>query len=503
MSYPRALALVVAALAGSAWLLESAKAQSDFALDRLFLDPSDNTPLYQVLSFDSVTEVANYYGRSSLEDKLAKEFFAGYTGSSANMLFTRYPDLPGRAHLYGGDISNLSVPQLQAIKGTLMITSQGYKFSGSVNLSGVTSFSEAASKITAALNHDLPHEAVTTGSSIAPVSVAFTGSENANVLKVTAVSHGTIQVGSIIEGHGVPPGAQISAQLSGTPGGAGEYTLFLHGLSKTDVPTPVESMTDTYGVLTVGSVSSGRVAAGQQVTGPGVLPDTAIEANLGGSGLGSTWVVNKAQTEGGESMTTTPAPLFVRFQSVRGATENRGFFFIQQSQDFNYTSSSLTYMTGTAAASLGLAQGSPGVFLSTPGLIVLPGTAAAFMNTILATDDQWATFQNISFVSSIIPPGTRLALEDWAQSTDGGLYTYLKGYSSNTPSIADSIPAAEQLFDAGGVVPEPSTWVMSLLGFASLGVARYRLKRSTRLSIHRLEIAASNPHADRLRGPTL
>jgi hypothetical protein len=318
MSYPRGLALVVAALVGSAWLPESAKAQSDFALDRLFLDPSDDTPLYEVLSFGSVTEVANYYGRSSLEDKLAKEFFAGYTGSSANMLFTRYPDLPGRAHLYGGDISNLSVPQLQAIKGTLMITSQGYKFSGSVNLSGVTSFSEAASKITAALNHDLPHEAVTTGSSIAPVSVAFTGSENANVLKVTAVSHGTIQVGSIIEGHGVPPGAQISAQLSGTPGGAGEYTLFLHGLSKTDVPTPVESMTDTYGVLTVGSVSSGRVAAGQQVTGPGVLPDTAIEANLGGSGLGSTWVVNKAQTEGGDGMTITAAPLFVRYQSVRG-----------------------------------------------------------------------------------------------------------------------------------------------------------------------------------------
>ena len=69
MSYPRALALVVAALVGSAWLPESAKAQSNpYALDRLFLDPSDNTPLYGVLSFDSVTEVANYYGRGSLEE---------------------------------------------------------------------------------------------------------------------------------------------------------------------------------------------------------------------------------------------------------------------------------------------------------------------------------------------------------------------------------------------------------------------------------------------------
>jgi hypothetical protein len=495
MSYPRALPLVVAALMGSAWLPESAKAQS-YALDRLFLDPSDSTPLYGVLSFDSVTEVANYYGKFSLEDKLAKEFFRDYTGSSANMLFTRYPDDPARAHLYGGNITSLA--QLQRIEGRVSITSQGYTFTGSIDLSGVTSFADAAKKITAALNRNLPVGAVATGSSIAPVSVAFTGSQNANTLTVTNVSQGTLQVGSIIEGQGVPPGAQISAQVSGTLGGAGEYTLFLHGLSKTDVPTPVESMTDTYGLLTVGSVSSGTVKAGQQVTGPGVLPFTAIEA----SGPGGTWVVNKAQTEGGEGMTMTAAPLFVKYQDIRGATENRGFFFVQQSQDFNYASSSLSFMTGTAAAALGLAQGSPGAFLSTPGLIVLPSSAAAFMSTIEAKDPNWSTFQTISFVSSIVPPGTPAALEAWAESTDGA-YTFLKGYTSNTPPIVNSIPAAEQLLNAGGAVPEPSTWVMLLLGFASLGVARYRLKRSTPLTIHRLEIVASDPHLDRLREPAL
>ena len=43
-----------------------------------------------------------------------------------------------------------------------------------------------------------------------------------------------------------------------------------------------EAMTESYGVLTVGSVSSGTVADGQQVTGAGILPDTAIESNLSG-----------------------------------------------------------------------------------------------------------------------------------------------------------------------------------------------------------------------------
>ena len=70
-------------------------------------------------------------------------------------------------------------------------------------------------------------------------------------------------------------------------------------------------MTETYGVLTVGSVTSGTVAVGQEVTGAGVLPLTAIDGNLSGSGPGSTWLVNNAQTVAGENMTMTATPLSV------------------------------------------------------------------------------------------------------------------------------------------------------------------------------------------------
>jgi hypothetical protein len=68
----------------------SASAESSqYAPDRLFLIHGDSTPLDEVLSFDSITEVENYYGIKSKEAHLAKDFFADYTGSSANMLFAR------------------------------------------------------------------------------------------------------------------------------------------------------------------------------------------------------------------------------------------------------------------------------------------------------------------------------------------------------------------------------------------------------------------------------
>ena len=126
--------------------------------------------------------MANYYGATSREDTLAKEFFAGYGGTSATMLFTRY-GLGQRPHLLGANISNLTLTQLQSISGSLALTFNGYTYSGTINLSGVTSFTDAASAIQAALNSNLQVAAVTAGSSIAPESVSFTGSVDGATLR--------------------------------------------------------------------------------------------------------------------------------------------------------------------------------------------------------------------------------------------------------------------------------------------------------------------------------
>ena len=285
------------------------------------------------------------------------------------MLFTRYPVLPARAHLYGGNITDLT--QLQKTDGLLKIMSQGYDYSASINLSGVANVSQAATDIRDALNKHLPLAAVTTRSSITPVSVSFTGSINQEVLDVTSLTSGSIQIGSHISGPGLPAGVQITSQLSGTPGGVGDYGFFLRYGT-----IPSETLTESYGLLTVGSVSSGTVAAGQQITGGrrgaenNILPHTAIEENLdGGTGAGSTWVVNYAQTVGGvadENMTMTGAPLEVNYKRGGSITAHSGHFLIQQWPDVNWESSKLTYMWGSAAGDLRLTKAS-GAFDSTPG----------------------------------------------------------------------------------------------------------------------------------------
>jgi hypothetical protein len=483
MRYGAAFPLIAGFLLGSASLPECANAQSNpYALDRLFLTNNDWAPLYEVLSFDSETAVANYFGATSQPARLATEFFSGYTGTSATMLFTRYPELPARAHLYGSNISNLTLAQLQAINGSLTISSEGYNYSGSINLSAATNFVSAANIIANALNKNLPVAAVATGSSIAPVSLSFTGSINYGNLTVSTLSAGSIQIGSYISGPNIPAGAQITSQLSGTPNGVGVYGLFVR-----EGVISSEAMTDSYGVLTVGSVSSGTVAVGQQVTngargsGNNILAHTAIEANLSGSGAGSTWVVDLAQTVAAENMTMTGAPLSVAYRAVTGATENSRYLLIQQWPNFNFTSSTLTYAGGSTADSLGLTQASD-AFLSSPGQVVT--SASAWMSNFVATEDaDWATFQTTYSPKAATPPGEQDALEAWAQSTDGQ-FQYLDGYSANTPSIEDSIDSNAERFFAptGSTVPEPSTWTMLLVGLAGLGCVGYRKAKGVRVA---------------------
>ena len=198
---------------------------SPYALNCLFLVWQNSTPDNTVLPFSSVTAVENYYGATSSEASEAKEFFAAYADTSATMLFTRY-GAQRRPHLLGANISNLNVNGLPGISGSLALTFDGYTYSGHVNLSGVTSFLDATSKIGAALNHNLPVEAVTAGSSIASESVSFTGYTDRSHLFVTSISSGSIELGGLISGQGLKSGAQIINQLSGTPGGVGEYSLF-------------------------------------------------------------------------------------------------------------------------------------------------------------------------------------------------------------------------------------------------------------------------------------
>ena len=441
---------------------------SPYALNRLFVIWEKTAPSYAVLSFHSATAVANYFGATSNQATLATEFFAGYAGTSATMSFTRF-GLGQRPHLLGANLSKLTPTQLQGINGSLALTFDGYTYSAPINLSGVGSskddFKNAASVIQTALNSNLLVAAVMTGSSITPESVSFTANADNDQLSVTSVSSGSIEIGGIISGPGIRP-SQIINQLSGTPGGPGQYATFSFPLAGGGV-VPSEKMTETYGVLKVGAVNSGTVALGQEVASADIPPLTGIEYNLSGDGPGSTWIVNNApaQTVTGDITTTAP-PLLVNWNGnnnpIIGATENNDFFEIMPNGSFGFDQnpSSLSYASGTAAAALRLTQKREAIDSSPGGQ---EPTTAQYMDDTVSGYGQFGSFETDI-------PRAAPALAAWAQSTG---YKFIPTLAAkSTPPAGSSLPTkdpAGTYSGRGASAPTPAApgWYISVPGATS------------------------------------
>jgi hypothetical protein len=144
-------------------------------------------------------------------------------------------------------------------------------------------------------------------SSIAPVSaVSVTGSIAISttypstvpaVLNVTAVGSGTVVPGLILSGSGVTTGTAIVAQLSGTTGGVGTYSV--------TIPQTVASTTITGagGTLTVGGTVTGTFAVGDTISGSGVTAGTYITALGTGTGGAGTYIVSPSQTASSTAIT--------------------------------------------------------------------------------------------------------------------------------------------------------------------------------------------------------
>lgn len=106
------------------------------------------------------------------------------------------------------------------------------------------------------------------------------------VLTASSVT-GTIVVGEALSGTGVAAGQTIVAQLTGTAGGAGTYSV--------SVPSSTASTTITgaYGVMTVSAVGSGTLAVGQPLAGTNVVAGTYItQLGSGTGGTGTYYVSN-------------------------------------------------------------------------------------------------------------------------------------------------------------------------------------------------------------------
>ena len=145
-----------------------------------------------------------------------------------------------------------------------------------------------------------PTQSASATASIAPATGSFTGSIADNVLTITAVGSGVVVAGGTFAGAAVATGTQVVAQLTGTTGGVGTYTV-----SIPDQIVASTTLTETYGVMTVSAVASGAVANNQSLAGANVTAGSYVAGLLTGTGGNGTYVVSPTQTAASATVTAS------------------------------------------------------------------------------------------------------------------------------------------------------------------------------------------------------
>ncbi|CAN7374155.1 DUF3383 domain-containing protein [Bradyrhizobium sp. LjRoot220] len=182
----------------------------------LVLTTNTRVPIGTVAAFSSPEAVGNYFGFDAAEYQNSLKYFAGFDGSNkrpASMLFVQYPLTNVAAYVRGGDVSQLTLAQLQGFSGTLSVTIDGVLKTGSVNLSGATSFTNAAIIIANSLDIE------------GAVAATATGSIAGTVFTAASALTGTFAPGQRISGGTTAADTTILAQLTGPTGGLGTYTV--------------------------------------------------------------------------------------------------------------------------------------------------------------------------------------------------------------------------------------------------------------------------------------
>jgi hypothetical protein len=459
----------------------------------LLLTTNSRVPIGDVRSFPSAAAVSDFFGASSDEAALAAVYFSGFDISNVKpgaMLFAQYPTSAVAAYLRGGDVSNLTLANLQALTGALGVVVDGVTFEANVNLAAAVSFSSAATIIENALNTPVS----VTGSIAANVVTGAiapnvgTASISGTTMTVSAISTGAYAPGQTISGTNVVPGTTIVAQLTGTAGSTGTYQV---SISQTAGSTTV---TGSGGCLTVSAVTTGRIAVGQTLSGTGVTANTTVTALVTGSGgtgkyavdvsqtassttitasggtltvtavstgtlfvgdvlSGSgitagnhitafatgtggtgTYLVSVGDTVGSETITVTGAEVDASYDSVSGA-------FVLASTSTG-GSSTIAFATGAMATSLKLTSAT-GASLSQGSAAAAP---AAFMAGVVAVSTDWVTFATAFEPSQ----ADKLAFAAW-KDTQNDRYGYVlwETDAGPTETAPDAGCTGQLLADAG------------------------------------------------------
>lgn len=125
------------------------------SLNSIFVIDSTLVPTSSLLEFSSLDDVSAYFGSNALATQLAGNYFLGFDNSSrkpGTLYFAGYANVARAAFVRGQSLAGTTLTELQAVNGTLSFTIDGTVESGTVNLAAATSFTNAATLITTALN---------------------------------------------------------------------------------------------------------------------------------------------------------------------------------------------------------------------------------------------------------------------------------------------------------------------------------------------------------------
>lgn len=242
---------------------------SPLGMNSVFLTQDPSIPIGTLQPFANQPAVADWFGANSPQAAFASKYFGGFNGATQvpNVLYwAQYNANPVGAYLRGGSIAGLTLAQLQALTGDIIISIDGRTVtSGNINLASATSPSNAAALIQAGLQ---------------AVGGIFSGAASlaGTVMTVTGVTSGQLHVGDVVVGTGIPANTTISSFGTGL-GGVGTYNMSAAMTTEAAEAVTVSSIaTVTYDALRQGFViSTVNTGASQTIAYP---TDTSLSPSL-------------------------------------------------------------------------------------------------------------------------------------------------------------------------------------------------------------------------------
>lgn len=188
------------------------------SLNGVFITQNASVPIGSVLAFSVLADVQDYFGPGSDEAHFAAIYFGGFSSATTlpgTLYFAPYNLASVAAYLRSGAL-NLSLVQLQALSGTILVSVDGRTLtSASINLAGATSFSNAAALMQTGLRN--------TGNVFNGTGSLVTGTPT---LTIVSTVTGRLHIGDTVVGTDIPAATTILSFGTYDPNtGVGTVTL--------------------------------------------------------------------------------------------------------------------------------------------------------------------------------------------------------------------------------------------------------------------------------------